>query len=428
MSISKRIARKFLSLSKSERGNVGIMCALTALPMLLAAGAAIDFGRFTSAQTQVQAALDAATLAAAAAPQGTSLAKRQEIGNASFFENMKGGAAGDVALTPSFELKSGIIKASVSGEMKTSFMKLGGIDSMALNVGSEVNVLSNKKAEIVMVLDYSGSMGESVKGGVKYELMRAAATKLVSDLERLDQDSVKIGLVPFSQYVHATLPKQHVMDTEGAGSWSGCTQDRAAPYNTSNDEPDGSAGSKWGQPLNKDHESYTCDGFVDNKLKIVPLTDDFDRVTGTLSGMKPYGYTHLALGFEFGLHVVSPSSPYTEGVSFEDEDTIKYIVMLTDGSQTERAKGPGGVNTVEQGEKNLEQLCGTAKGLGIKVITMAFDLTDKDPSKAEETKARLRNCATDPASDYFDANDGKDLDRAFESIRTQVAQNIFLNK
>jgi Flp pilus assembly protein TadG len=428
MSISKRIARKFLSLTKSERGNVGIMCALTVLPMFLAAGAAIDFGRFTSAQAQVQAALDAATLAAAAAPQGTTLAKRQAIGSAAFFENMKGGAAGDVAMTPSFELKNGIVKASVSGEMKTSFMKLGGIGSMALNLGSEVNVLSNKKAEIVLVLDYSESMGQSVKGGVKYELMRGAAQKLVNDLEKMDKDSVKVGLVPFSQYVYATLPKQHVLGQTGAGNWSGCTQDRAAPHNTSNDTPDGSDPSKWGQPLNTEHASRTCDGFINRNLKIVPLTDNFDKVSSTLGGMTPYGYTHLSLAFEFGLHVVSPGAPYTEGVAFEDEDTQKYIVMLTDGSQTEKAKGPGGMKSVDQGEKNLSAVCGTAKSLGITVVTMAFDLTDKDPSKAEETKDRLRSCASDPSRDFFDANDGQDLDRAFDSIRTQVAQNIFLNK
>ncbi len=428
MSIAKRIAQTFKSFTWSERGNVGIMCALTVLPMFLAAGAAIDFARFNAAQAQVQAALDAAALAAAAAPQDSTLAKRKQIGEATFAVNMTGGNVGNMKVLASFDMQNGIVIAKADGDMGTSFMKLGGINTMDIKLQSEVNSLTNKKAEIALVLDYSGSMDDPVKGGAKYDLMRKAATKLVTSLENMDKDAVKVGLVPFSQYVYATLPKHHVMGTDGAGNWSGCTQDRGAPYNTTNDEPDGSVESKWGQPLNTDHKSYTCGGFAGKGLKIIPLTDDFARVTSALGSMTPYGYTHLSLGMEFGLHVVSPNTPYPEGVSFDDENTTKYIVMLTDGSQTERAKGPGGINEVSQGEKNLETLCGTAKGLGVKVITMAFDLTDKDPTKAAETKARLQNCATDPASDYFDANDGKDLDRAFESIRSQVAQNIFLNK
>lgn len=427
MNISKRLAKGFRSFTSADKGNVGMLFAISIVPMFLAVGAAVDFSRYSAAQAQVQAALDAGALAAAAAPSGTDTAKRIKIGEDTFKANLSGGVAGGLDVKASFTTDKGKIIGVTTGNMPTSLMKLGGVNSLALNENTEVNMVTNKKAEIVMVLDYSGSMGDSVKGGQKYKLMSAAASKLVSDLKTLEKGTVKVGLVPFSQYVRATLPANHVVGATGS-SWTGCTQDRMAPHNLTGDEPNGSNDSKWGQPLNTEHAGYTCGGFTASNLKIVPLTEDYDKVTSQLGGMKPYGYTHIALGLEFGYHVISKSSPYNEGVEFGDKDTDKYIVLLTDGSQTESAKGPGGIKSVDQGEKNLEALCANLKGNQVTVITMAFDLTDKDPSKAEATKDRLRACATNPASDYFDANSGSDLSKAFDSIRAQVAQNIFLNK
>jgi Flp pilus assembly protein TadG len=289
MSICKRTAQKLKSFAAATGGNVGIMTALTVLPMFLAAGAAIDLARYNSTFAQVQAAIDSAALAAAAAPEGTSIAKRNQIGTDTFYLNMQGGNAGGVDVQPSFTLKDGIIKASVTGDMDTTLMKLGGISTMGINISAEVNTVSEKKAEIVLVLDYSGSMWDSVTGGPKHELMRKAATKLVTSLKSVNKDNVKVGLVPFSQYVYATLPASHVLGQNGGGNWSGCTQDRGAPYNTGNDVPGNDDASKWGQPLNTEHASYTCEGFKDRDLKIVPLTDDFDRVTGALDAMRPYG-------------------------------------------------------------------------------------------------------------------------------------------
>ncbi len=426
MTIAKRFANSLKSFTSQQDGNVGILFALTIVPVFLAVGAAVDMARVSSAQSEVQSALDAASLAAASAPASTSIAKRIKIGEDMFKANLVGGVAGNIGVSASFKVVDKAIVANAAGSVPTSLMKLGGITTVGISLDAEVNMISEKKAEIALVLDYSGSMWDPVKGGRKYDLMAQSAKKLIKDLKALDEDNVKIGLVPFSQYVHTTLPRSMVA-AKGTGDWTGCTQDRGAPYNLTADEPDGSAESKWAQPLNTEHSAYTCGDFAGNSLKVVPLTKEFDKLEAQLGAMKPYGYTHIALGMEFGYHLVSKSAPFTEGVEFNDKETDKYIVLLTDGSQTENAKGPGGVKSVAQGEKNLASICANAKSNGVKVITMAFDLTDKDPSKAEETKARLRDCASTVA-DYFDANDANDLAVAFENVRTQVSQNIFLNK
>ncbi len=421
----KQFKNSLRTFAAEQSGNVGILVGLAALPMLLATGAAIDLSRYNATEIKVQAALDAAALTAAAASD-VSTAQRITIAENTFKANIVGGASSDVGAVAKFKVENGMVISSATGKMQTSLMKLAGISTMDLNLQAEVNVATKKKAEIVLVLDYSGSMKDAVKGGTKYKIMSAAAIKLVSDFKDIDKDRIKVGLVPFSHYVYASLPGSEVLGG-GVGTWSGCTQDRPAPANMTDSASDGSDDSKWGQPINPEHASSTCADFVGNNLKIVPLTNDYSRVTAQLASMKPSGWTHLALGMEFGYQLISHGAPYTEAVEFGDKETEKFVVMLTDGSQTEKAKGPGGVNTVAQGEKNLETLCENVKGNGVTVITVAFDLTDKDPKLADATKARLRDCSTG-GSNYFDANDSTDVGKAFDSVRQQVTASIFLSK
>ena len=65
MKIVNHLARPFKFFLKDSSGNVAIMYALAALPLFLAAGAAIDMARFNSAQTHLQSSIDAGALAAA---------------------------------------------------------------------------------------------------------------------------------------------------------------------------------------------------------------------------------------------------------------------------------------------------------------------------------------------------------------------------
>ena len=54
------------SLWRDQRGNTAVLFALSIVPLLLAAGCAIDYLRYVNARTEIQAALDAGALAAAA--------------------------------------------------------------------------------------------------------------------------------------------------------------------------------------------------------------------------------------------------------------------------------------------------------------------------------------------------------------------------
>ena len=151
------------------------------------------------------------------------------------------------------------------------------------------------------------------------------------------------------------------------------------------------------------------------------LTSDFDAITNQITAMKPYDYTNISLGAEFGWHLLSPNAPYA-AAPYEDTTTKKYMVLLTDGAQTEYAFGPGGTRSKAEGEKNLATICAAAKLKGITIVTIAFDLSDTT------TRNRLRNCSTDPLKGFFEAEDEKDVAGAFDEIKSQIAAQVYVSK
>jgi Flp pilus assembly protein TadG len=410
-----------------QNGTLAVYLGIAAVPLLLAAGTAIDMGRYNLAVTHVQSALDTATLSAAVG-KGIPDDDRIVTAQASFDNNMKAVGIQNLLVKPDFKIVDDKVRGTAALELPTTFMSLAGIAEMKSTSVAEVSIQPDRKAEIVLVLDYSWSMTKTAGGEVKYEGMKKAATKLVEDLAKADPKNVKFGLVPFSHHVYTTLPSAYVL--KGAGkTWTGCTQDRKHDYNTMASTPTTDDASKWNQVMYSDpdddkNEQFNlgCDGYKDNKLKTMDLTNKFDDVTSKLADMKPYAYTHIALGVEFGYHMLSPNAPFTQGADFKDANTKKFMVVLTDGEQTTGGFGPSDVRTTDQGEKNLEALCKNAKGDGITMITMAFDLKDTD------TRNRLQGCATDPDTDFFVADDTEALATAFDQVKEALTAQIYLSK
>ncbi len=404
-----------------QGGAIAILYAISAVPVFVAAGSAIDYIRYVANTTELQAALDSAALAAAATPE-VSDEERLALAEATFVMNLANGDLSGAAITRSFEIEDETVVAAANMDMATSLMKFAGINTMKLSIGSEIAIPGDKKAEIALVLDYSGSMNETIAGGVKYVAMRNAAKDLISDLEAANPDKVQFGLVPFSHHVYGTFDKSYILGQSGIGTWEGCTQDRKYPYNLTDATPTADNNTKWGQPQAPVHISSGCSGYISNNLTMKPLTNDFTGLKSQLDIMAPYAWTHIALGVEFGFHMLSDNAPFSEGVSYDDEETEKFMVVLTDGAQTEPAFGSGSTRTVAQGEANLEALCTNAKAKGITVITIAYDLDDN------ATTQRLKNCATDPDKNFFVATDTAAVASAFDSIKSIITAEVFISK
>jgi len=419
---------------RDESGVLALVLALSAVPFFLAAGVAMDTFRAGSARADVQASLDAAALAAAAASPSATEDQRRKMAEDAFAVNIAGKMGDKISGTPVIEFNNGAVTVSYNGSLPTTVMKIGGFDSMKVSGSSTATMRAPQKAEIALVLDYSLSMNDPSAGQIKYVTMKNAAIDMVNGLTEDGTNSdVQFALVPFSHNVYATLPSSHVLGAGGA-TWTGCTFDRQYPYNTGVTTPMATAGSKWGQAAPASYGSYAaqqnyhCDGYFHNgngfaahNLKLREMSSDHAATISRINSMSPYGYTHISLGLEFGWHMVDPGQPYAAR-AFDEPKNKKFIVLLTDGKQTTPGFGLGGSRNLNKGESNLETLCENIRDTEITLITIAFALDDT------ATENRLKGCATNPAKHFFKAEDSNDLTSAFEEIQNQIASAIYLSK
>lgn len=408
---------------RSDRsGTVAILFAIAAVPLLLAAGVAIDYVRASQTQAKVQVMIDAAALAAASLP-GATHAERRQTALEYLEANLKDTGI-EPANKPQVVVSNKSVRIQFATKLPTTLMRLASIDTMDIAALTEVGIPGAKKAEIVLVLDYSGSMNE--RG--KYQAMRDSAIELVEALTKdaSSDGTVKFGLVPFSHHVYGSLPGEYIVEGTPGMTWTNCTKDRKYPYNVNDTVPVvDNNDTKWGMtPANGyDSKAYNqCTNYAQRKLVMRPLTTEYKAVVDQLSAMRPFNLTHIALGVEFGWAMLSPTPPFTDGVPYDDKETEKFLVILTDGAQTEKAWGRAYSYTVPNGETNLEEMCRNIKKTGIKVVTVAFDLEED-----KGTRSRLRNCASKPEY-YFEPKRNDELALAFEQITKALMKSVHIMK
>lgn len=64
---------------------------------------------------------------------------------------------------------------------------------------------------------------------------------------------------------------------------------------------------------------------------IIRLTNSQTAILNEINAMQAYGGTVIPAGLMWGWHVISPNGPFGDGVAYTDPNTIKAIILLTDG-------------------------------------------------------------------------------------------------
>ncbi len=412
--IVRKFSRNIRKLAAHSGGNVSILLAIAALPLFMGAGAAIDFVRAMRAQTEMQAAADSAALATARLDTDDP-EERKAAGVTYFQSNFQ--IAGFGSIVPDVAVDADKVVVTATLNYPTSFMGLAGITALEIGSLAEVELAKEDNIEIVLVLDYSGSMLKNDK----YIRMRDAATKMIEQLAGNAKDStVKFGLVPFSAMVRTSMSKAYVTQPSATAIWTGCTQDRKYPYNVGVSTPTADDDTKWGFIDNYGSENaapkYDCAKYQSNKLDILPLTADAAAVKTKLAAMSPVGNTNIPLGTEFGWNLLDPAEPFTEGAAYTDETTKKFLVLLTDGVQTSRHWGPKGNRSVDNGNDNLVETCTNMSATGITTFAIAFDIT------AAAITNLLKACAP---GNYFESDSsGAAIDAVFKAITDRIEQSM----
>jgi len=425
---------------KNSSGNVSMIFGLSAVPLFIAAGATIEYLNMSKARTEMQAAVDSAALAAANtyAIGGTTY---EAVAETYIDKNLP------VALKPgsldvdvSVDKTANTLKVVATGEVESAFGNIMNLGSGSPDAGEMVSEAPNgigasatvslpvfsdfHKGEIAMVVDFSWSMYDKVDGVRKYISMRDAATKLINDLTQNGiNNDVKFGLVPFSESVRVTMPKNYMDGQSSSSTWTKCIEDRKYPYNRQATTPSttnsNSNKTRWGY-----YGSDLCGEYSDYNVTVKPLSTNHTSTKNQLNQMYPLGNTHIALGMEMAYHLLTPNAPYTEGVAMGSADTLKAVIVLTDGAQTSAGYGNNNTWSVAAAEANTAALCTALKNAEVRVVTVSFDLDDIADAASE---LRLKNCASGPEY-YFDTDNNAELAGAFGVIKNQLARVMYLSE
>ncbi|WP_017932680.1 vWA domain-containing protein [Robiginitomaculum antarcticum] len=397
--------RNFL---KDQSGNTAVFFAVSCFAALSAIGMALDYSQIRSMQTVLQGQVDAAVLALAKS-DATTLLDRQSLVTAAMEQN----GFEVTQFQPQFEITANNeVRVWATRIYNPVIMGLFGKKTVRINAEAESLLFQERQAEVVMVLDVTGSMG-----GSKIEGLKGAANALVDTISSQGGANSKLALVPFSNYVNISpdfvsqnpywllLPQKLIKKSSSENRfWNGCVGSRDRPLNIT----DGGYGTRIPAMLNE-----TCAN------PIVPLTTDYSNLTSKINSLSANGATYMPAGIAWGQRVLSYEQPFAQGAK-PDKNVSKIMIVMTDGENTLYLSGEEHVwasqsETYKLDATNKDTLlaCRRAKGDGTEIYTIAFEVTSAD------TKGLLRECATTPAH-YNDARDSVELQQIFRNIGSEI--------
>jgi Flp pilus assembly protein TadG len=275
--------------------------------------------------------------------------------------------------------------------------------------------------------------------------------------------------------------------------WKGCVEARPAPYNLSDASPDPDvpdtlfvpyfapdepgAAAKSPDSSSKHNNTYLDDmvGGTDREKQrsiakyapstpriinegislstgpnfacatpIVPLTTDLDKLKTEISKMIHWNGsgTNVSEGLAWGMRVLSPNPPYTQGAPFNDETVSKVVVVFTDGeNQVFGASGAtinksdygsygfldeGRFGTTDRG-KALTQvnswtldMCSSLKKERVEIFTVLLG------ADTAANRVLYSACASQP-SNYYPTTDVSQLQAVFMKIGAAVTKLYVTN-
>lgn len=448
--------RRFWSGQDGRDGNVAILFALALLPMVGVTGAAVDYALANANRTSMQKALDSTALALAKLMPLTQ-AQLDTQGWQIFQANL---GKVNINLQPS-DLKVatpgvGKLTLNVAGQYHTSITGLIGVQNFPIGARAEVT-WGIKKLELALALDNTGSMQSSNK----MTELKKAAKNLLTTLETAAKNpgDVKVSIVPFNTIVNVgtgavnepwirwdlweaqngscnksgnyntksacedqnicTKPQytrrstcqdnggswvQATWTPAGRNNWTGCVQDRNKDVNVNYDTLDTT-------PTSSDATKFPAIQCTGNLAQLMPLSYEWSSLATKIDSMQSVGSTNVTIGLAWAWHSLTKSLPLTEAAE-PAEDLSKFILLMTDGDNTQNRFGGNGMAHCAQCDTRTALACANAKAAGIKIYTIRVINGNAD---------LLRNCASDPSM-YYDVQSASDLNAVFNAIGGQLAR------
>jgi len=353
-----RLTNWYTRLLKAQRGNVVTIFALSLIPILAVAGAAIDLSRIQSAKVQTGALLDQAVLAAAnlsSSDDPVILVENWMSSQMSQFGYHPKDLRVQVNAVVALNSKS--VAATATLTVDTAIMHIFGQDEVTIKVASAA-VQSIPNIEIAMVLDISSSMR-----GSRLSSLKTASTEFVDImLTDITKDATSISVVPFGGTVNigAALFKKFAVRTTDFGT---ITDPSLAQYDIGTSVETGdfrfTDGNNCLEAIQADYSTAILPNYSrgqvpdfwrwwnnhpwcpENASASFFNSNNANAIKAHLNGMVLSDGTGMDIGALWGLKALSPSFRGALGgdfadrpLEFDSDESKKIMIIMTDGAIT----------------------------------------------------------------------------------------------
>jgi len=429
-SFHRGIVQRIREFSRSEDGSIIPLVGICFMVIMGVTGMAIDIGRAQLVESKLLNSIDAAGLAAGAKVSTTNVqAEVEKFVHANYPDGYVDSVVSDILTTTSADAKT--ITVSAKAVMKTSFMKLFGVDEMTVAATSEIS-RGIGGLELALVLDNTGSMGQDGK----LDDLKVASKDLLNVIfgNTETADKLFVGIVPFSKSVNIGTGRTAWLTGSPPSGWDGCVRARTdtdvmtVDRDTSDDPPSVEA-----------LQAYNPSGCPD---AMTAMTNIKGQLVSAIEAMTDGGHTHVNFGAVWGWRMVSPRwrAAWASALGYDGTNLPldygtptmnKAVVIMTDGENTmpDRGSAYGDLDdddenaalgttsknaAVDELDDRLLQVCTNMKNAGVTVYTVAFG------NPGANIEAMMEQCASQPDF-FFNSANGEDLSADFRAIGDSLA-------
>ena len=436
-------ARRFI---RARDGNIAVIFAIAAVPVISLVGAAIDYTRANRARSAMQAALDSTALMLAKDLADGTITKDQVTAKATIYFGglYNNNDAKTVKIDASYSTGTSIgstILVTGAGAITTDFLKVAGFPNLNVNTSSTA-AWGNVRMRVAMALDNTGSMAQDGK----MPAMQTAAKSLIDQLSALAKNpgDIYISIVPFAKDVNmgagnSNQPWIDWTDWDRANGrcsdsdyssksscenhgktwnvdrtkWTGCLTDREQDFDTKNTTPTASNASTL----------FPAEEYVDGSEKYCKSTNNpylqpimsqsysWSTLKKLIDDMEPTGNTNQGIGLAWAWMTLGTGAPFNAPAKEPNYTYKDAIILLSDGLNTQNRW----YSNASQIDARQKILCDNAKAAGITIYTIHVN-TGGDP-----TSQVLKYCASG-TDKFFLITDASQTLGVFNSIGSSLSK------
>lgn len=341
---AQQLRRRLTRFRKDESGVLIVFGLFLFVAMFVAGGMAVDFMRAEYLRTEVQNTTDRAVLAAADLDQ-----KLDPKAVVEDYMTKAGLRSHLTSVTVEQGLSYRTVKADANGSVRTTFLKPTGIGSLSIMTASGAEERINN-VEISLVLDVSGSMGNYSR----LSHMKTASKEFIDTVfAHTEEKRTSVSLIPYATQVNAgaALLSNYNVSTEH--DYSNCVDFASSDFTTTQ--------LSTTQRLQRTgHFDPWTNSAPPNMLvcptqtsrEIIPLSGSAATLKSRINSLYAQGNTSIDIGVKWGTTLldedsrsviaklaansVIESSFDNRPAPYSDNETVKVMVVMTDGVNTDQ--------------------------------------------------------------------------------------------